>query len=333
MDSKNDRITINDVARNLGVSTTTVSRVLSGKGRISEATRQRVLAYIDASDYTPNAIAKSLAQSKTYNIGWVIPGDYEVMELPFFQNCLMGVVEVASKNQYDILFSMVREGNIDILKRAVINNKIDGAIIARTLENDIITEYLKEKNVPFVTVGLSETADVIQVDNDHQNACKEMIFKLYAEGVRDFGIIGGEKSFIVNRQRLKGYKQALTELEVDYNEDKVILNAVTKDDIKAAVDRLVGIGTECIVCMDDSICITVYNKLKKDKIKIPTDVKLASFYNSPQLASCNPKIAAIDYDAVKVGNSACKILIDSINGKEVEKKTLLGYSILIEESI
>lgn len=332
MDARNERITINDVARELGVSTTTISRVLSGKGRISESTRKRVMDYINEHDYTPNAIAKSLAQSKTYNIGWVIPGGYSVMELPFFQNCLMGVVEVASANQYDILLSMVIDGNIDILKRAVINNKIDGAIIARTSENDEITEYLLSRNVPFVTVGLSENDNVIQIDNNHEQACMEMTAKLYEAGARDIALIGGDRRFIVNRQRLNGYKKALESLGLPYNPDKVILDCECKDDIKTAVDRLIGLNAECIVCMDDAICMTVYNKLKKDKISIPSEIKLASFYNSPQLESCKPRISAIDYDAVEVGNSACGILIDCIDGREVNKKTLLGYKILMKDS-
>lgn len=76
-------ITISDVAEALGVSKTTVSRAISGKGRIGEATRQKVLQYIDEHDYKPNVIAQSLAQSKTFNICVVMPGDYALVDLPF----------------------------------------------------------------------------------------------------------------------------------------------------------------------------------------------------------------------------------------------------------
>ena len=74
----NKSITIADIAENLGISKTTVSRAISGKGRISEATRQRVKAYMEENNYKPNVIAQGLAKSKTYNIGVVMPSDYGI---------------------------------------------------------------------------------------------------------------------------------------------------------------------------------------------------------------------------------------------------------------
>ena len=89
--SDNKNITIADVAEALGVSKTTVSRAISGKGRIGEATRERVLAYIEEHDYQPNVIAKGLAQSKTFNICVVMPEHYGMSDLTFFQDCLFGI--------------------------------------------------------------------------------------------------------------------------------------------------------------------------------------------------------------------------------------------------
>ena len=98
--SKN--ITIADVAEALGVSKTTVSRAISGKGRIGEATRNRVLAYIEENDYKPNVIAKSLAQSKTFNLGIVMPSNYELVDLPFFQEVIMGIQKIHLCKRYRI---------------------------------------------------------------------------------------------------------------------------------------------------------------------------------------------------------------------------------------
>ena len=95
MSEQYKNITISDVAEALGVSKTTVSRAISGKGRIGEATRQRILEYIEEHDYKPNVIAKGLAQSRTYNICVVMPGNYSLVDLPFFQEIIMGIQEVA----------------------------------------------------------------------------------------------------------------------------------------------------------------------------------------------------------------------------------------------
>ncbi len=89
----NKNLTIADIADALGVSKTTVSRAISGKGRISEATRERVKAYMKENNYKPNIIAQGLAQSRTYNIGVVMPSDYGIEDISYFQNCMVGIQE------------------------------------------------------------------------------------------------------------------------------------------------------------------------------------------------------------------------------------------------
>lgn len=95
--------TIQDVAKELGVSTSTVSRAISGKGRIGKETRERVLKYIEENGYYPNAAAQSLAQSKTNNIAIILPEVDTLVEMPFFHTCMYAVEEMAQANDYDIL--------------------------------------------------------------------------------------------------------------------------------------------------------------------------------------------------------------------------------------
>ena len=92
---KSENITISDIAEALGVSKTTVSRAISGKGRIGEETRKKVLDYIEKCDYKPNVIARGLAQSKTFNLCVVMPGNYAIVDLPFFQEVIAGIQEIA----------------------------------------------------------------------------------------------------------------------------------------------------------------------------------------------------------------------------------------------
>ena len=87
-------MTIDDIAKALGISKTTVSRAISGKGRIGNATRERVLTYIEEHDYRPNVIARGLAQQRTYNIAVVWPMEADLIDMPFFQKVLVGIAEV-----------------------------------------------------------------------------------------------------------------------------------------------------------------------------------------------------------------------------------------------
>ena len=331
-EKEQSKITIADVAEALGVSKTTVSRAISGKGRIGEQTRQRVLAYIKENHYRPNVVAKGLAKSRTYNIGWVIPGDSNVTDLPFFQRCMMGISEVAAAEDYDILISMVFENDISQLKRAVKNRKIDGIILGRTLVEDERTAYLKESDIPFVVIGSSPDEQVIQIDNDHITACKELTSILVMKGIRKLALIGGDTNHVVNQTRRKGFEMGLMDQGYIIDPGLIYMNSESVLSIERAVDDCLRRQVECIICMDDRICSCVLNKLHRDEVSVPEQMKIASFYNSVTLASNQPAITSLQYDPKELGIVACKTLFDYIRGKEVPRRTALGYEVILKGS-
>jgi DNA-binding LacI/PurR family transcriptional regulator len=330
MDDKN--ITINDVAEALGVSKTTVSRAISGKGRIGEQTREKVLAYIKEHNYRPNVIAKGLAQSKTFNLGLVLPGDYNIVELPFFQKCMLGISELASAEDYDVLISMVTAQDITQLERAVTNHKIDGVILTRTLKKDRPMAYLKEKKIPFVTIGSTEDANVVQIDNDHRSACRELTARLLGQGIRDIVLIGGEEEHIVNDSRLRGFQEAVAGAKDWQGKSGVFLNVTDGLQVEQIVEKELAQNTDCIVVMDDFLCGCVLNALLQRGAFVPQDVKVASFYDSTLLANYTPSVTSIRFDVEELGRKACERLLGMLNGEAVERKTLLGYEIKMRNS-
>lgn len=327
-----DKITIADVAEALGISKSTVSRSISGKGRISDETRQKVLSYIEENNYRPSAVAKGLAQSKTYNIGWIMPGDATVMDLPFFQRCMMGVSEVAASEDYDILLSMVFDHDCSQLERIIRNKKVDGIVLGRTLVNDPRTDMLVNSDIPFVVVGSSMDERVIQIDNDHVGACKELTSILLMKGIHKLALIGGDSNHVVNRTRREGFELALKEKNIEVREEFIYMDADDKTTIDRVVDDILRHDIECIVCMDDRICIHVLNKLRKEGLIVPKDMKIASFYNSAVLESNQPPITSLQYDPKILGAVACRTLFDYIEGKDINRKQLLSYEVNLKGS-
>ena len=275
MSEKN--ITISDVAEALGVSKTTVSRAISGKGRIGEATRKRVLEYIDKYDYKPNVIAKSLAQSKTFNICVVMPGDYALVDLPFFQEAIMGIQEIAGMMEYDILLCIGSGSDMTSLTRIIQNRKVDGAILLRTMVEDPQVAFLQEKGIPFVTAGSSEYKNVKQIDHDHKSACRELTSILLMRGMKKIAILGGSSDIVVNQTRLSGVKEAYEQFGMDINSDLMFMNLESRAFVEKAVDDAINIGTDCILCMDDGICAQAMRRLRQKHVKVPNEVKVASF--------------------------------------------------------
>lgn len=330
--SNEKKLTISDVAEALGVSKTTVSRAISGKGRIGKDTRERVLAYIEEHNYKPNVLAKGLAQLKTYNIGVMLPEDYTVVDLPFFQSCLIGIEETAISMDYDILLTMSRGMDCAQLIRMVENHKVDGVILMRTFTEDAHVEYLKSQNIPFVTVGSSNYQGVVQVDNDHRSACRELISILLMKNMKRIGLIGGIESHVVTQRRIQGYVDAHEQAHIPVNQEIMYVNIEKEVMIERAVEKILDEGVDCIVCMDDAVCIHVLNKLRKEKITIPDEMKVASFYDSSILRSNLPSITSLSFHARELGAEACKILMELIDGNKVELQTLLGYEVILKDS-
>ena len=329
---ENKKVTIDDIARELNVSKTTVSRAISGKGRISAVTRERVMEYIRAANYKPNVIAKGLAKSKTYNIGFVMPGDSSLVDLPFFQECLLGVSEIASTYDYDVLISMVTDSDMGQLRRLVENHKVDGVILSRTLVKDQPAEYLDANQIPFVTIGTSLNKDIVQIDNDHRSACRELTSILLMRGIRKIALIGGNKSHVVTQKRLQGFQDAFLEQGLSPDNSLIYMDVEHNVMIEKVVEEMVERHVECVICMDDSICAHVLNKLRKEKPRVQADTKEESFSNSSLLESNIPSITSLNFNVKELGMVTCRTLIDRIEGKTVQRRTLLGYEVSMKES-
>ncbi len=325
-------LTIADVAEALGVSKTTVSRAISGKGRIGIATRDRVLKYIEEHDYKPNVIAKSLAQSKTYNLCVVMPGDYAVVDLTFFQECLLGIQKIAGLMEYDILLSICKNDDIASLERIVTNRKVDGVILMRTFVEDKSIEYLQTKNIPFVTIGSSNYKDVVQVDHNHRSACKELTSIILMKGMKRIALIGGDESHVVTQKRLRGFREAYEKMNEHVDPTLLYLNLDNNIVIDRTVEEVLERKADCILCMDDAICSRVLKKLREKHITVPKEIRVASFYNSMVLDNNVPSITSLEFDSKELGMVACKTLLDQIEGIEVEMRTLLPYEVVLKES-
>lgn len=333
METVEKKLTIADVADYLGVSKTTVSRAISGKGRVSEETRKRVQQYISQMDYKPNVIAKGLAQSKTFNIAVMLPSDCDMQELPFFQNCMCGICEAAAKRDYDVLTVYTVAGGLGGLERIISNHKVDGVVLTRTLVEDSAAEYLKKRNIPVVAVGSSADMSLIQVDHDHRSACRELTLHLLNQNIRKVGLIGGNESHVVTRNRYEGFADAfrMTGLPIDMN--LVYFGMEKSQEIETAVDNLLENKAECIVCMDDMICNHVIQKLRETDRNLLNTVKVVSFYGGVSGSVLASQVETVEFDAKKLGSVTCNTLLDVIDGRQIATKQLLPYKLRTMERV
>ena len=325
-------MTIDDIAKELNISKTTVSRAISGKGRVSDSTRERVMAYINRINYRPSAIAQGLASSRTMNLSFVMPGESDIVDMPFFQTCIWGVTSMAARMNYDVFISMVQENNISALERLVENRKVDGVILGRTYISDKAVSYLLEQGVPFVTVGSSEVPGVIQVDNNDEGGCTELTSLLLLKGMKRLALIGGNAGHMVNRNRLRGYREGFRRAGVPIDDSLINMNVTNSYMVDNIVDSLLRQKVDCIIGMDDSLCGYILTKLAKENVNIPGRVKVASFFNSSLLEHNQPSVTSLQFDVAQLGMVSCMTLLNLIEKKPVETKTLMGYEVIMKES-
>ena len=337
--NKNGNVTVNDVAKKAGVSTSTVSRVISDNPRISNSTKEKVLKIMEELGYYPNANARSLARNKTGTIGVIMPTTSEELFLnPFFPEALRGVVKGASNTGYDLLLSTNTEKDeeLKIIQNFIRGSKVDGIILMSSKIDDECINYLRSINFPFSLIGSphSFTEEINHVDNDNFMAAYELTSHLINIGRKTIAMIAGDKSLMVTKKRVEGYRKALLESNLDFQEDLLLMGSFDEEtgfkygkEIADMENRPDG-----LIITDDLVAFGAVRLFESLNISIPEDIAIASFNNSILSTYSNTPLTSVDIHAVELGRQAMNLLIDTMSSSDKGKKIVIPYKIYKRKS-
>lgn len=330
-------LTIDDIARELGVSKTTVSRAISGKGRISAATRERVQAYIEEHNYKPNASAKSLAESRTYNLALVLPRDFIKLDVPFIRQAMSAIVDEGFLMGYNVMICLEAATDHSSLIRTLDYRKVDGVILTRTVEEDPITELLIRRDIPFATLGSLPAKytgkATVEADHDQLGGCCAFSKAVLASNPQPTALLGNDLSYIVNQSRLSGFRKACQELVIPLDRTPIRMGINDLEGCREAVEELLAQGVRRFLCMDEDVCVRTMTVLKDNGLTIPGDAQVASFSDTEQMKSAVPPVSALYFDAAELGRAACREFIHALNDDSFDPKPLLGYKIRLRHSM
>lgn len=334
---KKKQVTANDVAKMAGVSPSTVSRVISNNPRISEPTRRKVLKCMEELGYYPNANARSLAIKKTGTVGIIIPTTSEdYFSNPFFAESLRGIIRGASKSGYDLLLSTNTEKGeeLKITKKFVRGSKVDGIILMTSKVDDECIEYLKNIDFPFSIIGSTDDEKINQVDNDNALAAYELTKHLIEIGRKRIAMIVGDMNLVVSKKRIKGYKKALSEANIDFDENLLFSGSF---DEKTGYDYGVKISKinplpDGLIVADDLVAFGAVKAFEDLEINIPKDIAVASFNNSVLAKHSNIPLTSVDINAFELGREAMNLLVDAIEDEVRGEKITIPYNIYKRES-
>ncbi|KKY01283.1 LacI family transcriptional regulator [Paraclostridium benzoelyticum] len=313
------KVTIKDVAKEAGVATSTVSRVLSNNPKISEETKAKVNEAIKKLNYKPNAIARSLANNKTKILGVVLPSEADdLLTNPFFINAMKGMSIYAQNKNYYITYVFAKDGKneFESIKEITNTNLIEGIILLRVNENDESIKFLNNIEFPFVAIGRPEkTEDILWVDNDNFQAMYNVVNRLIQKGHKKIGFIGAIKTLNMSKDRLKGYKMALEVNGLNYDEDLVIHKQLFKENTgyDAAKELLRKNEITAIVTTDDLLAFGVSQLLNEKNLE---KISLVGFNNIQLSKYQTPPLASVDINADDLGYYAAKLLIEKLENQD-----------------
>lgn len=334
--TKKQNLTIDDIARELGVSKTTISRAISGKGRIGPETRARVLEYIEKKNYRPSAAAKGLAESRTYNLALVLPKTFIKLDLPFIRMTMSAICEEAFNQDYNVLVCLSTDDNAESLMRTLDNRKVGGVILSRTVENDILVDILQKRGIPFATMG-SLPASIrgsaaVEADHDQIGGCRSFCEAFLRGTQGKIAVVVNDMNYIVNQSRMLGFRQAAQSLQLPETQMVIRTEVSGEAACGAVVDELIQLGVEKIIAMDDDLARFMLKRLNQLDISIPDQLQLISLYDSEHLENTVPAISALQFDAAELGQIACRELLNFLKGERFNPFPLLGYRFQMRES-
>ena len=330
-------LTIDDIARELGVSKTTVSRAISGKGRISAATRERVQAYIEEHNYKPNASAKSLAESKTYNLAIVLPRDFIKLDIPFIRTAMSSIVDEAHTLGYNVMLCLDDDTDSTPLMRTLDYRKVDGVILTQTVEDDHMVEMLTKRGIPFATLGSLPLkyagAAAVEADHDHIGGCCAFAKAVLTGSDAPIALLGNDLNYIVNQNRLSGFRKACQELVIPLNRTPIRMGINDLEGCREAVEELLAQGVRRFLCMDEDVCMRTMTVLRDNGLTIPGDAQVASFADTEQTRNAQPPVSALSFDSAELARAACREFIHALNDTGYDPKPLLGYKVRLRQSM
>ncbi len=323
-------MTLDEIAHELGLSKSTVSRALSGKGRIGKETVELVRNFVKNIDHV--AEEKEISKNSTHNIGVVLPADIYYGGGAYFQNCLLGICEAASLFGYNALLTTRRQNDIYELQLLVENKRVDGIVLTRSLEDDKALQYLTDIQFPVAITGSCQYENVIQVDTDNEEAAEKMTSMLIGRGFRKFAFFVKDMRFIVDKKRYDGFCKALLKSGIPRQNQVFYYSAVKMEFLDSIISNLISQKVECVICGDDEVCTMIMSRLQAEGYRIPMDIAVASLYNSPNLECYSPAVTSVNISASQMGNMAGKQLIQCLLGRKYETRTMVDYDILFRKS-
>jgi len=329
--------TILEVAKLAGVSKATVSRVLSGKGYVSEEKKAQVYKAIEQSGYRPNLLARSLATRSTQTIGLVVTNT--LYQGNWFSELLFHAARMAEDQGRRLLLVDGKHSAEE--ERAAIQYLLDlrcDAIIIypRFLTPDEMDDIINHHKQPIMVINrrLRENHSYC-VYSDQQQASYQVVSTLVARGHRDIALITGSLDSPTGIQRLAGYRAALTDHHIPIDEAKIISGKWTPQNGVDAVEQLLAnqVTFSALVASNDDMAIGAIKQLAVRGISVPAQVSVIGFDDIPLAAFMQPALSSVKLPVTEMIQHTITRLIALLDGGDLDIQQTFPAQLIMRDSV
>lgn len=332
------KITIKDIAKELNISVSTVSKSLNGSAEISKETRDKVVTFAKLHNYRPNSIALSLKNKKSRNIGVIIP---EIAH-DFFSMVVKGIESVANEKGYKLIACFSNE----IFEREVKNIEtlaqtgIDGFIIALSKETQQLQDYhhLREiLNQELSLVLIDRVVEDVYCDKvivDDAMASYKAVNHLIKSGYHRIGLLTVPDYISVGNLRTQGYKNALADADIPIDEGLILaIEDIHSEEVIA--NFFDTHQFDALLCSNEFLAVKAIREAHDRNIKIPQELGVVTFADGFLAKNSYPKLTAVDQHGIEIGKKAAELLIESIENEDKERNyrtEIIKTSLVVRES-
>ncbi|WP_210465356.1 LacI family DNA-binding transcriptional regulator [Rufibacter roseolus] len=331
-------ITIYDIARELDLSPTTVSRALNDHPAVNHKTKQRISEAATQMGYRSNMFASNLRKQRTNTIGLIVPR----LDSPFHSSVIAGMEKVANEEGYNLIISQ----SLETMQKekananAMFNSRVDGLLVSLSFETENLDHFESfiSKGIPVIFYDrVADHKDCTSIVIDNLQAAYKATSHLIEQGCTNIVHITGNLKRNVYADRLKGYKYALVDHDLPFTDSNVIISQMTEEAGKEAAQQILRMDPlpDGIFVSNDLCAVSCIKALKKAGVSIPKDIAVIGFNNDAISRVIEPNLTTVNYPSQEMGEVALKVLLVQMNGtgERIPGNTIhLRSELIIRES-
>lgn len=329
---------IKDIAEELNMSTSTVSRALTQHPDVSKHTRRMVMELAEIWDYQPDPLAVGLRRNKTYVIGVIVPQ----IGNRFFSKAISGIQEVARANGYRVMITQSEE-SLEIEGEnlaTMLNSRVDGLIVALSRETSNTSHFHKvfDSELPIVFFDrVDESHETSRVIIDDYEASYNAVNHLVSQGCKRIALVVGPQNLVNSKKRHDGYRDALADNQLAFDKDLLVVTEFHTSEVQSITEHFLSLNRipDAIFAINDAFAIEMISYLKANGIAIPKDMAVVGFNNDVVGKFLDPPLTSVDSPAHDLGIESVKLLLSHIQSDELPAtcKTLKSKLIVRESSL